>query len=186
MKKATIEVEFRAIFDEKKFNEIESFLTAHATDLGADDKNVVFYIMPDKLAKVVDNVSKQSAKLVLKSTKIGKGSAFEETEIPFSRDYVAEAVTFMNALDLTSNVMKSFQKRHNFLYKDVEAALKYSDVWGYHLELEVMISDLSEKAGAEKIIQGVADELGVHLMTDAELEKFTKEAEEKYRKETKK
>ena len=81
-------------------------------------------------------------------------------------------------------MMESFQKRHNYLFKGVEIALKYSDVWQYHLELEILINDEDKKIVAEKRIYEVADELGVRIMTDEELKEFTKKAEEKYKKES--
>lgn len=79
--------------------------------------------------------------------------------------------------------MHSFQKRHDYLYRGVDLALKYSDIWKHHLELEVMIDNQKKKAKAEKGIQEVADELGVRLMTDQELADFTRKAEKKYQKE---
>lgn len=43
-----------------------------------------------------------------------------------------------------TDIQNTFQKRHNFIYKEVELALKFSDTWGYHLELEVVVNDLSQ------------------------------------------
>lgn len=178
-----IEIEFRSMFGRKKYDDLKKFLDKNAQDLGEDDKDVHFFIMADKLLKVVDNVSQKNAKLVLKLSKIGKGSDFEEIEIPISQIEVRRAVKMFKALGLTDNIMHSFQKRHNYLYKGVELALKYSDVWKHHLELEVMIDSRKKKAVAEKRIQEVADELGVRLMTDQELVEFTRRAEKKYQKE---
>ncbi len=79
-KKLQIEVEFRSMLDEKKYNNIRIFLKENAKDLGKDDKDVIFYLK-DKLIKVVNNVSKRNAKVVLKLNKIGRGSDFEEIEI---------------------------------------------------------------------------------------------------------
>ena len=76
--------------------------------------------------------------------------------------------------------MHSFQKRHNYLYKDIEIALKYSDVWGFHLELEKVIDNLEKKQSAEKAIKEAAKGLNVHLMTDRELTAFTQKAEKLY------
>ena len=106
--------------------------------------------MPDKLLKVVDNISKNNAKIVLKLNKIGKGSDFEEIEIPIGREQINDFVKILNALGFTDNIMHSFQKRQNYVYKGVEVALKHSEVWGYHLELEIMITDIKEKEQAEK------------------------------------
>jgi len=178
-----IEIEFRSMFDHKKYNDLQKFLNKNAQDLGEDDKDVHFFIMADKLLKVVNNVSKKNAKLVLKLGKIGKRSDFEEIEIPIMQTEVKKVVKMFRALNLTDNIMHSFQKRHNYLYKGVEIALKYSDIWKYHLEIELMIDNQKKKAAAERQIQEVANELGVRLMTDQELAEFTKQAEQKYQKE---
>ena len=137
--------------------------------------------MPDKLLKVVDNISKNNAKLVLKLNKIGKGSDFKEIEIPIEREYVNDFVKILTKLGFTDNIMHSFQKRQNYIYKDVEVALKYSEVWGHHLELEVMITDIKEKEQAEEKIKKAANDLNIKLMTDKELAKFTRKAENKHR-----
>jgi adenylate cyclase class IV len=73
----------------------------------------------------------------------------------------------------------SFQSRHNFEYKGVEIALKFSQMWGYHAELEIVIDDESKKAEADEEIMAVARELGIVLMTQEELKSFinAKEAE---------
>lgn len=181
--KKRIEVEFRSVFGKEKYDDLKIFLDKNAQDLGEDDKDVYFFIMADKLLKVVDNVSQKNAKLVLKLSRIGKGSDFEEIEIPIRQAEVKKAVKMFKALSLTDNIMHSFQKRQNYLYKGVELALKYSDVWKHHLELEIMISNQKKKTLAKKQIQEVADELGVRLMTNRELAEFTKKAEEKYQKE---
>lgn len=176
-----IEIEFRSIFDENDFNRVKKYLDKHAENIGEDDKDVFFFIMPNKLLKVVNNLSKKNAKLVLKLNKIGKGSDFEEIEIPIKQEYINDFVRVLTTLEFTDNIMRSFQKRQNYIYKDVEVALKYSEVWGYHLELEIMIDKLEEKEEAEKKIKEVAKELGVKLMTDGELAEFTKKAEKKHK-----
>jgi len=176
-----IEIEFRAIFGKKDFDRIKEYLDRNAENIGEDDKDVFFFIMPDKLLKVVDNVSKNNAKLVLKLNKIGKGSDFKEIEIPIEREYVNDFVKILTKLGFTDNIMHSFQKRQNYIYKDVEVALKYSEVWGHHLELEVMITDIKEKEQAEEKIKKAANDLNIKLMTDKELAKFTRKAENKHR-----
>jgi len=181
-----IEIEFRSRFDEKKYKELQEFLNQKAEDLGADDKNVLFFIFPNKLFKVVDNVSQKTAKIVLKLNKIGRGSDFEEIEIFIDPKQVEKMLRIFQELNLNADLMESFQKRHNYRYKEVEIALKYSDHWGYHLELEILVSDLTKKDKAEQKIKEVADELNISLMSDKELQEFTHKAEEDYKKHQKK
>lgn len=176
-----IEIEFRSRFDEKKYNELKNFLSSNAQDLGEDDKDVYFFIFSDKLIKTVNNASKKNAKIVLKLNKIGKGSNFEEIEVPIAQEDFGKVTTIFKAV-LTCDSMHTFQKRHNYLYKDVELALKWSEIWGYHLELEIVINSPSQKAETEKKIITVAEELGIKIMSDQELRKFTENAEADYKK----
>ncbi len=179
--KNNIEIELRSVFNKKKYNEIKKFLKEKAKDLGADNKDVYFFIMPDKLSKVVNNISKGDAKIVTKLNKIGQGDLFKEIEVTINKKDFEKAVKLFKSLDLTNNVMHSFQQRHNYLYKEVELALKYSEVWGYHLEMEIVINGLKKEKEAKKKLCSVAKELNVQIMTDEELTKFTQKAERKYK-----
>ncbi len=176
-----IEIEYRSRFDKKEHDRLKRFLDVHAKDLGKDDKDVYFFLFPDKLLKTVNNVSRGTAKIVLKLNKIGKGSDFEEIEIPINqKDFDKAAKLFLSLK--TGEWMRSFQKRRNYLYKGVELALKWSNVWGYHLELERVINDTADRGKAAEKIRAVAKELGVRIMTDKELKEFTKRTEREYKK----
>lgn len=179
-----LEIEFRALLSKTQYKRVQKFLSTNAKDLGEDDKDVYFFIMPDKLLKVVNNISKNNAALVIKLNKIGKGSDFEEIKMPIIQEDIEKAIKVFTALRITDNIMHSFQKRHNFLYKGVELALKYSDVWGHHIEFEIVVDNKNQKNTAEEKIKRLANELGIKLMNDSELSEFTKRAEEKYRKES--
>lgn len=179
-KNKNIEIEHRSRFNEDKYIELQKFLDINAQNLGEDDKDVFFFLFPDKLLKTVNNISKGTAKIVLKLNKIGKGSDFEEIEIPINKADFDNATKLFIALQ-TGEYMRSFQKRHNYIYKDVELALKWSEAWGHHLELEIVVGDISQKDNAEKRIAAVAEELGIHIMTDKELLEFTQAAELEYK-----
>jgi adenylate cyclase class IV len=177
-----IEIEFRSCFDQNKFNELETFLQSNAEDLGQDNKNVFFYIFKDKLLKVVDEVSKKRGKIVLKNSKIGDGSDFEEIEIIIDKDSIEATNNIFSELSLDCQLIESYQKRNNYLYKGVEIALKYSNHWGFHIELEIVIDDIKLKKDAEKKIHAVAKELNIKLMNDVELEEFVNKLEKDYGK----
>jgi len=183
-KETNIEIEHRARFDEEKYNELKSFLDSQAKSLGVDDKDVYFFLFPDKLVKTVHNVSKGTAKIVLKLNKIGNGSDFEEIEIPIQPSDFEKATKLFIALE-TGDYMRSFQKRINYLYKEVEIALKWSEAWGYHAEFEILIHDVQEKLLAEQKIFEVAKELGISIMSDEELKEFTQKAEKEYKQKQK-
>lgn len=174
-----IEIELRSMFDKTTYNRLKEFFTKNAKDLGQDDKDVFFFLIPDKLLKVVNNLSKKTAKIVLKLNRIGHGSDFDETEIPIDPADCHKAVDMFTQLGF-NHIQNTFQKRHNYLYKGVELALKYSNTWGYHLELEIVISDINQKDEAERKIRKIAEELDIHILSDKELAVFTKKVNSDY------
>jgi predicted adenylyl cyclase CyaB len=180
-----IEVEVRAIFDEEKYKLLYTFLDTNAKDLGEDDKDVYFYLLPNKVIKSVNNISKKTAKIVMKLNRVGKGgNEAEEIEIQISPSDFPKAVKFFSELEF-DEVQQSFQKRKNYMYKDVEIALKYSDSWGYHMELEIMVDDKSKQENAEKKLNEVANELGVHIMTQDEQKEFAANIDKRYKSKNK-
>ena len=177
-----IEIELRSVFDEKKYNELKDFLDKSAQDLGEDDKDVYFFLLPDKITKVTHNVSKKTAKIVIKLNRIGRGSSdFEEIEIPINPADFDKAVKLFSALPF-DQIQNSYQKRHNYLLEGVEIALKWTESWGYHMELEIVIDDKSKKEEAEDSIRKVAEKLDVQIMSGDELKGFTQKIDENYKK----
>jgi adenylate cyclase class IV len=183
---SNIEIEFRSLFNEKKHQDLMVFLGKNAEDLGEDDKDTYFFIFKDRLLKVVKNISKKTGKIVLKLGRIGQKLDWEEIEIPLHIDEVDRMAKLFLSLNLPAQLIHNDQKRHNFLYKGVEIAVKYSGDWGYHAELEVVINNSEEKGEAEERIREVAKELGLRLMTDEEQLKLTHEIEARYSREGKK
>jgi len=173
------EVEFRARFDQKKFNTLKDYLDKNAECLGENNKDCYYYIFPDKLLKVVNNVSKGTAKISLKLNHIGNGAIFREIEVYFSSQQFNTAKQLIDSLNLPAKIMHGPQQRIDYRYKNCEIALKYSDAWGYHLEIEQVVETKGEQLKAEKIIREVASDLGVKLMSEEELKEFTQNAEKK-------
>lgn len=175
--KKNIEIEFRSIITKEDYNRVGRYLKINAVDLGVDDKDVYFFILKDKLFKVVNNVNKKTAKIVLKLTKIGHGTHFEEIEINIKQVDFEKATGMFKKLDFSDKIMRTYQKRHNFDLNGVEVALKWSEIWGYHIELEKIIHNIKSKALAEEKIKTVADELKIKLMSEKELRDFIKKIE---------
>ncbi len=177
-----IEIEMRAMFDKNKHNELKNFLNKNAEDLGEDNKDVYFFLLPNKFAKVTNNISNKNAKMTLKLNRPGRGSSdFEEIEYPIDQVYFDKAVELMSNLPF-KEIQNSYQKRHNYLYKGVELALKFTQTWGYHLELEIVVDDKANQKDAEKKIGDVAKELGVQILSEKDLDKITKRIDAEYRK----
>jgi len=177
-----IEIELRSVFDEKKHNELKDFLDKNAEDLGEDDKDVFFFLLPDKITKATHNVSKKTAKIVIKLNRIGRGTSdFEEIEIPINPSDFDKAVKLFSALPF-DQIQNSYQKRHNYLLEGVEIALKWTESWGYHMELEIVVDDKSKREEAEDNIRKVAEKLGVQIMSEDELKDFTQKIDDNYKK----
>ncbi|MEK7163043.1 MAG: hypothetical protein AAB696_02015 [Patescibacteria group bacterium] len=174
-----IEIEFRAKISEEKYNWLNEFLMSNAKDIGQDNKETIFYILPDKLFKVVNEISKNKAKIVLKNNRIGNGSDFGEWEVLIDPKQYKTAVEIFNHLNLPGKSMKAWQERHNYIYKGIEIAVKFSEYWNHHIEMEIIIDDLEKKNEAERKIKNLADELDIKLMTDEEIKAFTHAVEAK-------
>jgi adenylate cyclase class IV len=170
------EIEMRARFDGKTHDRLIARLEEQSEDLGRDDKHIYFYVLPDQLLKVTDNTAAGSAKITLKSSRIGQGAAFAETEFAIAREDVPAAVRIFNQLGFEATMHEAFNQRRNFRLRDVEIAVKWSEAWGHHAEFEVLLDDAPARAAldeAESRIHAVAAELGIALMSERELADFT-------------
>lgn len=167
------EIEHRAVLSEDSYNKLSEVLQKDAVLLGSDDKEVSYYIFPDKLLKVVRNVSKGTAKISLKLNTLGAGSSFKEFEVPFPEDSFEMMKNICNNISTPDQVIIGTQKRINYKYQDVEISLKWSEDWGYHVEFEIMVSNLNEKEVADAHIREVAQILSIQLMTEEEVGAFS-------------
>ncbi len=175
---AKIEIEYRSICSEDDYNRIMSFLLQNGEDLGVDDKDSSFYILEKKLLKVVKNVSKNTAKVTLKLQEVGDGSGGKEFEYEIPVESVDIAKEIFENLGFTEKI-DSFQKRHNFIYDGVEFAVKYSEDWSYHIEMEILIDSEEEREKAERKIERVAQELNIRLMSDEEQKRLIEDIRSK-------
>ncbi|MEA1909575.1 MAG: CYTH domain-containing protein [Patescibacteria group bacterium] len=172
------EIEFRARFDKAAHDRVKKLLDDKAKDLGVDDRDSFIYVFPDKSLKVVHAISQNKAKVALKLNRLGQANEFEEIETSFDPKDFNKMATIFEKMGFT-DVQRSFQKRHNYKFRDVEIALKHSDTWGYHAELEIMVPDRAQQEKAEAQIRKVAKELDIMLMTNDEITKFCDQADKK-------
>lgn len=167
-----IEIEKRGLLSLEKYNELLSFLDKSAESLGEDDKDVVYYIYPDKLLKVVHNLSKKNAKISLKMNKLGDGSSTLETEIVFSSEDFKNMKYILDVIGQAPQVIEGTQKRKNYIYKECEIAVKWSKDYGYHFEIEKVTEDKDTIEKIEKEIESVSEDLGVVTMTNEEIKQL--------------
>lgn len=180
--KSKIEIEFRSLLSKAQYKKLREFLRENAKDLGEDNQDGYYFLLPDKVVKIANNVSKKTAKIVIKFNRLSRGSSdFEEIEIPIDPPDFKNAVKLFSALPF-DQIQNSYQKRRNYRYKGVDLALKYTKSWLHHMELEIMIDDKSKKGEAEQKIKKVAKELGVKIMSKRELVDFAKKIDKQYKK----
>lgn len=184
MSNKQIEIEFRSVFDEEEYNRLMDFLQKNAEDLGEDDKDTNYFLLPEKVVKTVNNISKGTAKIVMKMNRVGTGTSdFEEVEIFIKPEDFDNATRLFKNLDF-EQVQNSYQKRHNYNYKGIELAVKYTESWGYHAELEIVVSDSNKQSEAEAQIRAIAEELGIKLLSEEELKEIAKKIDAKYAKKS--
>ncbi|MGW3468766.1 hypothetical protein ACWDKQ_09900 [Saccharopolyspora sp. NPDC000995] len=178
----SVEVECRARFDWARHESLMAFLLANAENLGENNKHIHFYVLPDALLKVVHNLSSGTAKVSFKSNKIGQGAFFPEYEYAVDPAELETVVKTFNLLGFADARHDAHNERHDFRYKGVEIAVKYSEAWGYHAEFELVLPDGADRdaqRAALERIDTLASELGVQVMTEEELAAFTAEFEQK-------
>ncbi len=176
------EIEHRGILSKESYEALSKRLAKEATILGADDKEVAYYIFPDKLLKVVRNISKSTTMLSLKLNTLGSGSLFEEFEVPFHEDSFNTLRNICDHVCAPEQVIIGTQKRTNYEYEGVEIALKWSEDWEYHVELEITVEEESEKETADSRIHKVADFFSIPLMTEEEVAEFSTKVRSRRRK----
>lgn len=168
----TFEIEFRCLINETEFEKLNTKLKVDGKYLGPDNKDTYFFLFPDKLLKVTKNASSAKAKISLKMNRIGNGSDFEEIEIGIIPEDTEKAVKMFDMLGFDDG-QSVFQFRDNYEYKGVIISIKYTESWGFHVELETLVDDISKKAAAEEQIRQVADQLGLTIMDEEHLKEFT-------------
>lgn len=166
-----------AFLDEQAHDRVAKYLADHGTDLGQDNKTSHFFVLPESNLSVASTDARSVIKF--KAGQIGRGIGFEELpEIELAdQEQANNAVRLLQALT-GHEPQVSEQFRRNYELDDIELALKYTETWGFHLELERLYSantpDELEKAKheADERIKRVAGSLGITLATDQELVDF--------------
>lgn len=184
MQNQTYEVEIRGLLDQDKYKNLLDYLNTHAKVLGPDDRETVFFIIPDKTLKVTKNISKETAKIALKLGNIKTGKQ-EEIEIPLAIEQFKNTVKFLQNLGFTETQYTS-QKRANYEYKGFLISVKHSDDWGYHFEIDTNVSNEKLIPETRVNLERIAKELGLKVMTEEEIRKFCEEIDKKHKEKNNK
>ena len=172
------EVELRGLMNEAKFKsltqELESLPSAN------DDKLTVFFAYDSGIFKVVERKYDGEVKLSLKLGDETRNS-LEEHEVRLKPGSLEDTVKVLEHIGyrIKSRVT---QKRTNYTLEDsIELSLKHTEDWGYHFEIEKLVSSRSKVDDAKQQLQDVLGTLGLKPMTESELSAFLEQIEAKSR-----
>jgi len=162
------EYEERAFLTEDQFLSVKKQLEQLATSRQIDNKTSYFFVLPDVNVSIASSAKKTVIKY--KGGQLGLGNGFEEIEIPIASTSLNDAVKMLTTL-LKVEPMLSEQFRINYqLPGDIEVALKYTQTWGFHMEVEKTYehsSDLdTEKQQAKKALDDLAQKLDISYIDD--------------------
>lgn len=164
----TYEYEERAFLTEDQFVLVKETLDAMALSKKADNKTSYFFVLSDKNLSIASSPSKSVIKY--KGGQLGLGNGFEELEIPIPHESVADSIRLFTTL---LNIKPQFSEQFRINYdlgNDIEVALKYTQTWGFHLEIEkTYIHSASledEKQKAKQELDQVAAQLQISFIDD--------------------
>lgn len=177
--KNSFEVELRGILTKKGYDEVNKFLSKNAEILGSDDRETIFFIIPEKTLKVTRKISEPEAKIALKLGNIKTGEQ-EEIEVSINPEDIDQVVKMFQGLGFNETQYTS-QKRNNYRYKGVEIAVKHSDDWGYHFEIELIVGNENEIPEAKTRLKKVTEELKLKVMSEEEIKKMCEAIDAKHR-----
>jgi|GEM_PF-784045 len=178
----TYEYEERAFLSEEQFLKIKEKLDEICVQKEIDNKHSFFFVLPDVNISIAS--SHKETKVKYKGGQLGKGNGFEEIEYNIERDSLPEAIKLFTKL-LGLPPQESFQFRINYsLDDDIEIALKYTEMWGFHLEAERVYVASSEaekalkQAESKDKLDHLASTLGFSYITDQEMVVFTEQCKQ--------
>lgn len=162
-----IEVEKKALLSEEAYQQLpEQILALGGQDAGNQDTDSIFYVTDGAQVKLQATPASGKAKLAWKSGDYDDGAAARrEIEVQLAPSEFEAAEQFIDALLTGVKKVPTTQKRHNYELDGVAIAVKYSEHWGYHVELDQEVPTEEGVVIAEERIQQVADKLNMTLLT---------------------
>lgn len=181
MKKSkTYEYEERAFLSEDSFGKTKQYLDDNALSKQLDNKQSFFFVLPDVNISIA--ASSTDVKVKYKGGQLGNGNGFEEKEFYIVPESLRDAIAMFSSL-LEVSPQESYQFRINYKFDNqIEVALKYTQMWGFHLEVErVYATDATnleqEKALSAELLDDFANNLGISYITNKEMSEFKKQCE---------
>lgn len=172
----TIEVEKRGLLSKKQFEQLPTIiLSLGGIDLGKNDTESIFYLLVNMQVKIQHSTSRNTAKIAWKSGGVDGSPKREEIEVNISVQDYANAEQLMQKLLPDTQRFLTAQKRHDFILHDVQIAVKHSNDWGYHVELERLVDSETKAKDTLKNIDAIAKKLNVVLFTADEERQFVED-----------
>lgn len=181
--KKNVEVEIRGVLSREDYDTLLDKLGRISETRQEDDRETIFFMIPGKTLKVTKKLGKGVAKIALKVGDFVEGKHQIEHEVEIKGDDYEEMISIFKELGF-NDIQLTSQKRTNFSYKGCEVALKWSEDWGYHFEIDKTISEGEDKAEARKEALGLVEELGVKVFSDDEFREFCRRIDEKHKNVT--
>ncbi|MCU0667360.1 MAG: CYTH domain-containing protein [Patescibacteria group bacterium] len=167
-----IEVERKAFITKQQYNNLANkLLQLGAKDLGPNNTNTTFYITEKEQVKVQHQVSKGNAKMVWKSGGLVGKTSRQEIELVILPSEIAKANIFIERLLTNYKKYISNQLRHDYILNGLDIAIKYSDNWGYHLEIDKNVASDKHISKTLQCIEDLAKTLDIKLMSNQEEQK---------------
>ena len=168
-----IEVEKRGTLERAQWEQLHDvILSLGGEDMGPNDTRTDFYLAKGSQVKVQHALSKKTAKMAWKSGGNNGASAREEIEVHIPVQDLSAARLLMCKLLPDAQHFATRQERHDYRIGEVNIAVKRSDGWGYHVELEVLVRNKEDILSAEKAIKDVAERLNIKMLSQKEEKAF--------------
>lgn len=178
---SSYEYEERAFLDEESFGRIKEYLDKNNNQKCIDNKQSFFFVMPDVNISIAS--SEKETKVKYKGGQLGKGNGFEEIEFKIQPSSLDEAIRLFSYL-LSIIPQESYQFRINYtLNDDIEIALKYTHMWGFHMEVERTYTAnceqdmIEEKNKSKNLLSSFANDLNFVYIDDKQMKDFKAQCE---------
>jgi hypothetical protein len=168
---AQYEYEECAFLEEDQFLFIKASLDAIAVSKEIDNKSSYFFVLSDINLSIASSVGRTVIKY--KGGQLGLGNGFEELEVPIPQTSLQDSIQLFSTL-LGIKPQFSEQFRINYdLGNNIEMALKYTQTWGFHLEIEKLYQHTAnldeEKQKAKHELDEIAKKLDISFINDKDM-----------------
>jgi predicted adenylyl cyclase CyaB len=178
-----IEVEKRGFLTKDYYESIGfKLITLGAADIGENNSETIFFLLDNSQVKVQKNISKKIAKIAWKSDGNTGVESRKEIEVPININDFDSSVEIFSKILKNAQIFQTKQNRHDYRMNDIEIAIKYSDDWGYHIEIETIVHNSSDVANGLKLIKEFAQTINVTLILPDEEKAFVEKQIKSYRK----